>query len=48
MLRVRTQKLGNVAILCLQGRLVVGEMDELSQAVRSQLNVSGRARFRPG
>lgn len=40
MLKVRTQKLGNVAILCLQGRLVIGETDELSKAARSQSNAS--------
>jgi|SRR5262245_12501629 len=40
MLSVRTQRLGAVAVLCLQGRLVNGETDELSKAVRSQSNVS--------
>jgi anti-anti-sigma factor len=40
MLNVRTQTLGDVAILCLQGRVVIGETDKLSEAVRSQSNAS--------
>jgi len=40
MLKVRTQKLGGVAILCLQGRMAFGETEELSEAVRSQSNAS--------
>jgi|SRR5215471_3178976 len=40
MLAVRTQQLGAVAVLCLEGRLVNGETDELSETVRSQSNVS--------
>jgi len=40
MLKVRTQKLGGLAILYLQGRIVKGETNELSDAVRSQLNAS--------
>jgi anti-sigma B factor antagonist len=40
MLKVRTQKLGGVAVLCLQGRMVNGETDELGDAVRSQTNAS--------
>jgi len=40
MLKVRAQKLGGVAILCLQGRITNGETDGLSDAVRSQSNTS--------
>jgi len=40
MLKIHTQKLGNVAILCLQGEMVVGDTDGLSEAVRSQSNSS--------
>ena len=40
MLSVQTQRSGNVAKLCVQGRLVSGETDVLSDAVRSQLNSS--------
>ena len=36
MLKIHTQKLGNVAILCLQGEVVIGDTDGLSEAVRSQ------------
>src|SRR5262245_12437950 len=40
MLKVRTQDFGNFAILCLQGRVVIGETDELSAAVRKQSHAS--------
>src|SRR6266540_6724194 len=40
MLKVRAQKLGGVAVLCLQGRIINGETEELSDAVRSQINAS--------
>ena len=40
MLKIHTQKLGNVAILCLQGEVVIGDTDGLSEAVRSQSNAS--------
>jgi len=40
MLRVYTKKLGTVAIVCLQGRIVNGETAALRDAVDSQSNVS--------
>lgn len=40
MLKVHTRNLGNVAILCLQGRIVNGETASLREAVDSQLNAS--------
>jgi anti-sigma B factor antagonist len=39
-MQVRTQKLGGVAVLCLQGRIINGETDVLSAAIRSQSNAS--------
>lgn len=39
MLRVYSRKLGNVAVLTLQGRLVSGEARTLRQAMRSQSDV---------
>ena len=38
MLKVHTRKLGNVAVLCLQGRIVNGEAASLRNAVDSQIN----------
>jgi len=40
MLKVGTQKLGNIAILCLQGKVVIGELEGLRKAARSQANAS--------
>ena len=40
MLRVYAKKLGTVAIICLQGRIVNGETAALRDAVDSQSNVS--------
>jgi|SRR5215470_8322925 len=40
MLKVSAQTLGSVAILCLQGRIVTGDTEEISKAVRSQANAS--------
>ena len=40
MLRVHSQKLGHVSILCVQGQIVIGETDALRNAVSSQSNVS--------
>lgn len=40
MLRVHAKNLGNVAILCLQGRIVNGETATLRNAVDSQSEVS--------
>jgi anti-anti-sigma factor len=40
MLKVHTRKLGNIAILCLQGRLVTDETAALRNAVNSQSEVS--------
>jgi anti-anti-sigma factor len=40
MLKLRTQKVGNIAILCLQGQVVIGNTDELGAAVRSQPHAS--------
>jgi anti-anti-sigma factor len=40
MLKVHTRNLGNIAILCLQGRLVTGETAALRNAVHSQSEVS--------
>jgi len=37
---VRTQKLGGVAVLCLQGQLINGETEQLSEAICSQSNFS--------
>ena len=39
MLNIRTQRLERITILCLQGRLVVGEMNSLRLAVHAQSNV---------
>ena len=39
MLKVHTRNLGDVAVLCLQGRLVSGETRALREAVRSQSSV---------
>ena len=38
MLKVHTRNLGNVAVVCLQGRIVNGETASLREAVDSQLN----------
>jgi len=38
MLKVHTQKLGDISILCLQGRIAIGETMVLRTAVLSQLN----------
>ena len=40
MLKVHAKNLGNVAILCLQGRIVRGETGALLKAVHSQSGVS--------
>jgi len=40
MLKVVTRKFGGVAILGLQGRVVNGGTDELSEAIRSQSNAN--------
>lgn len=40
MLKVHTRNLGNVAVLCLQGRIVNGETASLREAVDSQLHAS--------
>ena len=40
MLRVYARNLGNVAVLCLQGRIVNGETRVLRDAVNSQANVT--------
>ena len=40
MLKVHARNLGNVAILCLQGRIVNGETAALRNAVQSQSEVS--------
>jgi anti-anti-sigma factor len=40
MLKVHAKKLGNVAILCLEGQIVNGETATLRRAVDSQSNVS--------
>src|SRR5215510_1304742 len=40
MWKVRTQKLGGLVILRLQGRIVKGETSELIDAIRSQSNAS--------
>ena len=40
MLKVHTRNLGNVAVVCLQGRIVNGETASLREAVGSQLNGS--------
>jgi len=40
MLKVHTRNLGNVAVVCLQGRIVNGETSSLREAVDSQLNGS--------
>ena len=39
MLNIRTQRLERIAILCLQGRMVVGEINSLRLAVHAQSNV---------
>jgi anti-sigma B factor antagonist/stage II sporulation protein AA (anti-sigma F factor antagonist) len=39
MLKVYTRNLGNVAVLCLQGRIVNGETAVLREAVAAQANV---------
>src|ERR1700704_4101674 len=36
MLKVQFRKLGNVAFLCMQGQIVIGETETLRNAVRSQ------------
>jgi anti-sigma B factor antagonist len=40
MLKVHAKNLGNVAILCLQGRIVIGETEILRNAVNSLSEVS--------
>ena len=40
MLKVHTRNLGNVAVVCLQGRIVNGETASLREAVDSQLEKS--------
>ena len=40
MLKVHAKNLGNVAILCLQGRIVIGETETLLNAVDSLSDVS--------
>ena len=40
MLKVHTRNLGNVAIVCLQGRIVNGETAVLREAVTAQLDVN--------
>ena len=39
MLNIRTQKLERITILCLQGRMVLGESNSLRLAVQAQSNV---------
>jgi anti-anti-sigma factor len=39
MLNIRTQRLERITILCLQGRMVVGEINSLRLAVHAQSNV---------
>ena len=38
-MNIRTQRLERITILCLQGRMVVGEMNPLRRAVHAQSNV---------
>ena len=40
MLKVHVKRLGSIAIVCLQGRIVRGETDALRAAVNSQTNAS--------
>ena len=40
MLKVQTTNFGNIAVLCLQGRIVRGETETLRNAFLSQLNAS--------
>jgi anti-sigma B factor antagonist len=40
MLKVHTTKLGNVAVLCLQGKIVRGETETLRRAVLTQVDAS--------
>jgi len=40
MLKVHTRNLGNVAVICLQGRIVNGETTSLREAVNSQFSAS--------
>jgi len=40
MLKVQTTNLGNIALLCVQGRIVRGETETLRNAFLSQLNAS--------
>jgi len=40
MLKVLTRNLGNVAVLCLQGRIVIGETESLRSAVLAQTDAS--------
>ena len=39
MLKVNIQELGSISILCLQGRIAVGEINTLRRAVHSQSDV---------
>ncbi|HEY3039807.1 MAG TPA: STAS domain-containing protein [Pyrinomonadaceae bacterium] len=40
MLKVHTTKLGNVAVLCLEGKIVRGETETLRRAVLTQVDAS--------
>ena len=40
MLKIQTRNLGNVTVLCLQGRIVNGETETLRNAVHSQSHVN--------
>ena len=40
MLKVHTSKFGNVALVCVKGRIVAGETDGLRNAVLAQVNTS--------
>ena len=40
MMKIHTTKLGNVAVLCLQGRIVRGESDALRRAVLTQADAN--------
>jgi len=40
MLKVHTTNFGNVAVLCVQGRIVRGETDVLRRAVLAQANAT--------
>jgi anti-anti-sigma factor len=40
MLKIHTQRYGNIAILCLQGRIVTGQIESLASAVNAQSGVN--------